>query len=640
MATIDLTTRRLPMPQLSRGGELVLDSGGGRLPTPDEARLLGIDHRHLPRLPTALPYTYQDSYGRELEQPEQRVAVLDNGRLRATFLPDLGGRLWSLLDLRTGRELLHQPDAVRFANLAIRNAWFAGGVEWNLGVTGHWGLTCEPVCAGVVDGGVLRLWAHERLLGITWRLDAWLPEDSEVLFTHAVIENPTDAALPIYWWSNIAVPQDERTRVIADAERAFHFGYAYRLNEVSVPVREGREVTWPQLHPGSADYFYLTRGEHPWIAAVGADGHGLGQASTGELRGRKMFTWGDGPGGRNWQRWLSGSSAYAEIQAGLATTQLEHLALGPGQSWRFTESYGPIQVEAPEGAWPDVVAAARRATVSPTRLASAHEYLTEVERLPVGQEHRHLRGGADAQGWGALEIAAGHRDPDPATPYDPTRLTREQEAWLALATEGRLDEALQSSAMTSAAWRRRLVAAETGWLRDLLLGMAEHAHGDTERARELWLASVATRQTPDAWRALGLTADSPEDACACLVAAHRLDPSRPRIAVEAVTALLDSGNPGPALDLIAQLPTTVREAPRIAYLEAVALVRTGDGEGAAALLNRPLVLPDLREGDLGLDRLWYEFQTLMGTHDPLPPHYDFRMVLDETAPAREEPAWT
>ena len=35
-------------------------------------------------------------------------------------------------------------------NLAIRNAWFSGGVEWNMGIRGHSVYTCSPVFAARV----------------------------------------------------------------------------------------------------------------------------------------------------------------------------------------------------------------------------------------------------------------------------------------------------------------------------------------------------------------------------------------------------------------------------------------------------------------------------------------------------------
>ena len=43
-------------------------------------------------------------------------------------------------------------DVIRFRNLAIRNAWFSGGVEWNCGIIGHSPFTCSAMyCAKAVS---------------------------------------------------------------------------------------------------------------------------------------------------------------------------------------------------------------------------------------------------------------------------------------------------------------------------------------------------------------------------------------------------------------------------------------------------------------------------------------------------------
>lgn len=75
------------------------------------------------------PYCQYTSYTRELREQEVKTAVLENDRLRAVFLPEYGGRLWELTDKVAGRNLLYTNDVIRFSNLAIRNAWFSGGVE-------------------------------------------------------------------------------------------------------------------------------------------------------------------------------------------------------------------------------------------------------------------------------------------------------------------------------------------------------------------------------------------------------------------------------------------------------------------------------------------------------------------------------
>src|SRR5215216_5670908 len=88
-------------------------------------------------MPNILPYAVQDGYNRERKPRDFRVAVLENDILSATFLLELGGRLWSLYHKQSGRELLSVNPVFQPANLALRNAWFSGGVEWNIGTIGH-----------------------------------------------------------------------------------------------------------------------------------------------------------------------------------------------------------------------------------------------------------------------------------------------------------------------------------------------------------------------------------------------------------------------------------------------------------------------------------------------------------------------
>ena len=96
---------------------------------------------------TLLPYCIQDGYNRKRRVRGFDVAVLENEYLKAVFIPELGGRLWSLYDKVEGRELLYKNSVYQPANLALRNAWFSGGIEWNVGIKGHNPLTCSPVFA-------------------------------------------------------------------------------------------------------------------------------------------------------------------------------------------------------------------------------------------------------------------------------------------------------------------------------------------------------------------------------------------------------------------------------------------------------------------------------------------------------------
>ena len=319
------------------------------------------------KVSSVLPYLLQDDYSRELVPQETSVAILENDYLRAIVLLDFGGRLWSLEDKVGGRELLynnhHNNHQIQFGNLGLRNAWFPGGVEWNLGTTGHTALTCSPVHAAsleLTDGAPsLRIHEWERMRDLVYQVDFRLGAKSRHLAVDIKVTNPNSHAVPVYWWSNIAVASSAGTRVVVPSRSAFEFTYTRRLHRVPVPGSSVIDLTYPHAATQTADYFFeLDPEKLPWVAAVDAAGVGLLQVSTRRLRGRKLFTWGNSPGGRRWQEFLTGSSeSYFEIQAGLTRTQLEHVPLGPGDSWSWSEVYGPVSlpVEAVHGEWVDAI---------------------------------------------------------------------------------------------------------------------------------------------------------------------------------------------------------------------------------------------------------------------------------------------
>ena len=142
-------------------------------------------------VPSVLPYTMQSLYNRTFEERPYRAAILENEYLCATFLPELGGRLWSLYDKRLKRELLYKNKVIAFANLALRNAWFAGGVEWNIGVRGHTHFTCAPLFACLEKNTqgeeLLKMYEYEPIRGLAYVIRAGLQKDS--LRVNITIEN-------------------------------------------------------------------------------------------------------------------------------------------------------------------------------------------------------------------------------------------------------------------------------------------------------------------------------------------------------------------------------------------------------------------------------------------------------------------
>ena len=309
------------------------------------------------RRKNAYPYRKYNTYTRELKRRPVKTAVLENQYLKAVFLPEYGGRLWMLWDKEADRNLLYTNDVIRFSNLAVCNAWFSGGVEWNIGVIGHSPFTTAPLYAGRLEdekaNPVLRMYEYERVRQVTYQMDFWLEEESRFLNCRMRIANDTDQTVPMYWWSNIAVPEYEGGRVVVPADRTYAQKDGARgkktvIYKTDIPYVDGIDVTDYKTIPISGDYFFdIPDGSPRYIANLDADGYGLLQMSTNRLRGRKLFTWGNGVTSDRWQEFLTEKAGrYIEIQAGLAKTQYGCIPMPPHRVWEWMEQYGAVRLSA------------------------------------------------------------------------------------------------------------------------------------------------------------------------------------------------------------------------------------------------------------------------------------------------------
>jgi uncharacterized protein DUF5107 len=494
---LSFETLRLPVADL---GELnPLPQLDGLLDPPFELDTTGLpddmrDGIAYGRVDNLMPYMHQDGYGRDRRPGELRLVVLENDQLRADVVPELGGRVWSLVHKPTGRDLLYRNRVLQPANFGLRNAWFSGGLEWNIGTRGHSPTSCSPLYTAIVDSPdsapMLRLWQWERLRGVAFQVDLWL--EGELLLAYVRIRNPNDRVTPMYWWSNIAVAETPDTRVLAPARTAYRTDYDGRLEQVGVPDAGGLDVTRPRSSDHAADLFFAIDDDvQPWLTALEADGYGLVQTSTARLAGRKLFVWGQSTGGRHWQEWLSGGGdPYLEIQAGLATTQYEHVPMPAGAEWSWVEAYGLAETDpaVTHGAdWERAIAGVESEV---RRLAPADR----LDDLLADASARADRPPTEllslADGWGALERRRREQTGEPpsgtpGTPFADESITDEQRPFAELLATGDLPDLDPSQpprgCVVGGDWRARLAGSVESWASLLHLGVTAHAAGDLAR---------------------------------------------------------------------------------------------------------------------------------------------------------------
>ena len=431
----------------------------------------------------ALPYRMQETYSRRHQQMPITTIVLENEHLKATFFPEYGARLASLVEKASGREYLFANPVFQPANLAIRNAWFSGGVEWNIGRFGHTVFTCAPVFFGRVVGEdgeeFLRAWEFERTTRLYYSIDFHLPADSRELDAHVRIMNRSSQPAPAYWWTNTAVREEKNLRIFSGTDQVIYIkpesnkeeGRLHTFGRAAMPYLPslpGKDASYPQNFTYSSEYFFQTHREEtsPWEGAGYDDGFLFFERSTPRLRYRKMFCWGTHPGGRHWCDYLSlpGAGDYVEIQAGLSPSQVHITEIPAGTTWDFTQSFGGTIVDSGviSGPWSEANEAVHRVV---------------DERVPPGEitdRHRRYQAGATiapreilhhGSGWGALENLrrGGGRETSQAASADgmlggllfpEETLGREQEPWVALLTTGTLPEPSGNpSYMVDPAWK-------------------------------------------------------------------------------------------------------------------------------------------------------------------------------------------
>ncbi len=655
-----------PLPPLQSTRDIHTEKKPPEIPgIPDEI-LRNMAYGHIPNI---LPYTIQDGYTRHREPREFQIAVLENEVLRATFLLEFGGRLWSLLHKPSGRELLDCNPVFQPANLALRNAWFSGGVEWNIGTIGHSPFTCSPLFVTHLhtqDGTpILRMYEWERIRQVPYQIDAYLPSGSPVLFVRVRITNPHNRVVPMYWWSNIAVPETQRTRVIIPADAAYKFGYGKGgMALVPIPEIDGVDITYPTNINRSADFFFdIPDNRRHWITALDEDGRGLIQTSTARLKGRKLFLWGMGKGGRRWQTFLSQEGqAYIEIQAGLARTQREHIPMPAGAEWTWLEAYGLMETNPAVVHGHNWMHAQQAVEEQLERLISREALDIELARgaafADTPPEALIQRG----SGWGALEqLRRQHQGLppfcSPALIFDAASLDEEQTPWVHLLNNGVFPELDPDKTPTGfliqTEWLHMLEdvvrEVESGnWAVGLHLGIMRYQIGDYKGARKAWETSMSLCATPWLARNLAVLAwleQRFDDATELYALALRLRPDIPQLAVECGRKLMEMDRPQVWLNLLEILPEAIQNMGRIRLLEGQAALAVGDLQRVASLFDSKLVIDDLRDGERYLSHLWYNYHeqrlstergipvddALRATvrHEyPVPEVIDFRMSSD------------
>lgn len=608
----------------------------------------------LGRLKNLLPFRQQSIYDRELDDMEFDVAVLENDYLRAVFLIGLGGRLWSLYDKKEGRDILYTNDCFRPCNLALRNAWFSGGVEWNIGAIGHSPYTASPLFTAHVtaeDGSdVLRMYEYERIRNVTYQMDFMLPKDSRGLMCFFRIHNLNEKTIPMYWWSNMALPEDKGSRLVVPTEESY-YSYLNTISKTSIPMRKGFDASYPVNTQCAMDYFYIIPDKkRTYIAYADDKGNGLLQTSTDRLRGRKLFVWGQSPGSETWQRFLTNKAGnYIELQAGLARTQYECIPMPPKTVWDWVEVYAPLNTSPEEvhGSWARAQANVEKHLDKLIKEDELDNLLVAYRNKTAKKKGKLISKGS---GFGALEnLRRQMVGEDPISQHlDFGRVTDEQADFTTLLEEGKMPRhdplAVPQAYVVDENWTRIIEKAATktdsdNWYTLYHYGMCKLAAGDYEEASSWFEKSISKEQSCWSYYALFVSEfllGKMKDSIGYLIKGFDLNPTDLSLARELFKFLSMDERYDEIFNKYDELEEELKQDSRIRFYLADAYAKTGDFDSAEQILysNGGLVIPDIREGESSITQLWIYIQENKETGSDTkkeiePPAFlDFRMASE------------
>ena len=595
------------------------------------------------KLTSSYPYRQYNCYQVETEEKEMKTAILENDYIKAVFLPELGGRLWTLIDKISGKNLLYTNDVIKFRNLAIRNAWFSGGVEWNLGIIGHTPFTTEQLFTAELtdkDGNpVLRMYEFERIRQVEYQMDFWLGENDRHLNCRMRIVNSGKEVVPMYWWSNMAVPEYDNGRLIVPASKAFTSD-TKNVRKVDIPYVDGIDISRYKNIPVQVDYFFDIQDKDPkYIANIDKNGYGLLHVSTSRLRSRKLFSWGNNQGSDNWQQFLTENAGrYLEIQAGIGKTQYGCIPMPPHTAWEWIEEYSAIQLDRN---FNDLSFEELREKLTkyvkdnydPNKLESM---LRKRKKVALCQGKLVYNG----SGYGAFKQYCRKIKNDRllSTHLDYGKMTETQKFWADFLDTGVLSEVsvneIPGDFICDEEIYKKLKDTLSSinsnkWYAYYQMGVYEFWKGDIERAKLHFEESLKKEKSPWAYHGLSccnIMDGQYELAIKCILKGLETRKEDLSYVKESFRLLLKSEGYQALLEQYADLPDTFKNESRIYFDYMEALFHTGKAQKVYEILqsNERYQLEDLREGDSSVEQLWSEIEnTLFGQCRSIPDKYNY-----------------
>lgn len=275
------------------------------------------------------PYAFDGNLTDNKEEVSYKGLFLENDFLEICVLPELGGRLYSMIDKTNGYNVIYKNNVIKPAMIGMLGAWVSGGVEWNV-PHHHRASTFMPTDYELVENpdGSKTIWVGELEIRhqIRWMVGLTLFPDNARLQVDIRYINQTAEAKQFLIWANTAVHTNDKYQVVYSPQTEFAT-YHRKIDFTRWPVSNERyrgnqfnntDISWWKNTPEGGSFFaWEDQGEF----VAGLDhGQDAGLCVVGNRNlviGKKLWTWGTTPRADMWESILTDDDGpYIEIMTG------------------------------------------------------------------------------------------------------------------------------------------------------------------------------------------------------------------------------------------------------------------------------------------------------------------------------------
>jgi tetratricopeptide (TPR) repeat protein len=304
------------------------------------------------------PYPLYDSLTHKKADKAYKIVYLENQYIKIGVLPELGGRLFEGVDKTNNYNFVYRQHVIKPALIGLIGAWISGGIEWNI-PHHHRATTVLPVQYRIEHNpdGSQTVWVGEMEIRhrMRWAVGYTLRPGKSYLEAQVRIVNRTPAVETMLCFANVAVSVNDQYQTIFPPSTqlgTFHFKNQFVKWPIADSVynnenfTKGVDISWYKNHFDPSSVFAWNYTDDFFAGYDHGKQAGIMSIADGNVApGKKVWTWGNGPRGRMWDKILTDNDGpYEELMRGAySDNQPDYTWLQPFDAKTFSMFWYPFR---------------------------------------------------------------------------------------------------------------------------------------------------------------------------------------------------------------------------------------------------------------------------------------------------------